>query len=98
MVLAAGEGTRLRPLTLTTPKPMIPIGNISLIERTLRWLAREGVLDVMINVHHLPELIVAFVGNGRKFGVNVVYSEEEELLGTAGAVKNCEAFFGKDPF
>jgi NDP-sugar pyrophosphorylase family protein len=98
MVLAAGEGTRLRPLTLTTPKPMVPIGNIPLLERTLRWLAREGVQDVMINLHHLPQSIIDYVGNGRLFGVNVSYSHEEALLGTAGAVKRCEQFFGTEPF
>jgi len=98
MVLAAGQGTRLRPLTLTTPKPMIPIGNIPLLERTLRWLGREGVKEVMINLHHLPQVIVDFVGNGRLFGVSVSYSHEDELLGTAGAVKKCEEFFGDEPF
>ncbi len=98
MVLAAGEGTRLRPLTLTTPKPMIPIGNIPLLERTLRWLAREGVQEVMINLHHLPQAIMTYVGTGRLFGVTVSYSHEEELLGTAGAVKKCEEYFGDDPF
>jgi NDP-sugar pyrophosphorylase family protein len=98
MILAAGQGTRLRPLTLTTPKPMVPIGNIPLLERTLRWLAREGVQDVMINLYHLPQTIIDYVGNGRLFGVSVSYSLEENLLGTAGAVKNCEEFFGSEPF
>jgi NDP-sugar pyrophosphorylase family protein len=77
---------------------MIPIGNIPLLERTLRWLAREGVQEVMINLHHLPQAIIDYVGNGRLFGVTVSYSHEEELLGTAGAVKKCEDFFGADPF
>jgi NDP-sugar pyrophosphorylase family protein len=77
---------------------MVPIGNIPLLERTLRWLAREGVQEVMINLHHLPQTIIDYVGNGRRFGVTVKYSMEEELLGTAGAVKNCQEFFGTDPF
>ncbi len=98
MVLAAGQGTRLRPLTLMTPKPMVPIGNIPLLERTLRWLAREGVQEVMINLHHLPQTILNYVGNGRLFGVTVSYSQEETLLGTAGAVKKCQDYFGDDPF
>jgi mannose-1-phosphate guanylyltransferase len=98
MVLAAGQGTRLRPLTEATPKPMVPIGNIPLLERTLRWLAREGVKDVMINVHHKPRAITDYVGNGRLFGTNVSYSKEDVLLGTAGAVKKCQDYFGSDPF
>jgi NDP-sugar pyrophosphorylase family protein len=77
---------------------MVPIGNIPLLERTLRWLAREGVQEVMINLHHLPQAIIDYVGNGRLFGVTVTYSHEEALLGTAGAVKKCEDFFGPDPF
>lgn len=95
MILGAGEGLRLRPLTLDTPKTMIPIGGIPQIQHTLLWLKSHGIIEVAINLHHLGDKIKAFVGDGSRFGLKVVYSEEKELLGTAGGVKRMEDFLGE---
>jgi len=93
MMLAAGEGTRLRPLTLETPKVLVPIGGVPLICYTLIWLKSHGIREVVINLHHLGEKIKAFLGDGTRFGVSIHYSPEETLLGTAGGVKRAERFF-----
>lgn len=93
MILAAGEGTRLLPLTLDTPKPLLPIAGIPLIEHTLQWLKCHGLSEVAINLHHLGDKIVDFVGDGSRFGIKVVYSHEREILGTAGGVKAMQSFF-----
>jgi len=93
MILAAGEGTRLRPLTLKVPKVLLPINGVPLIEHTLRWMKSHGVSEVAINLHHLGEQIKDFVGNGSRFGMKVAYSKEKALLGTAGGVKAMEHFF-----
>lgn len=95
MVLAAGAGTRLRPLTDSIPKPMLPIGGEPLLVHLLRWLKRYGVDDVALNLHHLPEVIQNQLGDGSQLGLNLIYSFEPELLGTAGAVKKLEAFFAQ---
>ena len=87
VILVAGEGERLRPLTLTTPKPLLPIGDRPLIEHTIAWLSRYGVDEVFINLHHLGEQIEEHLGDGSDFGVAITYSYEEELLGTAGALR-----------
>ncbi len=93
MILAAGEGTRLRPLTLKVPKALLPVGGVPLIERTLLWLKSHGISEVAINLHHLGERIKDFLGDGSRFGVKIAYSPEETLLGTAGGVKRMEHFF-----
>lgn len=97
MVLAAGAGTRLRPLTDSIPKPMLPIGGEPLLVHLLRWLKRYGVDDVALNLHHLPEVIQNALGDDAQLGLNLIYSFEPELLGTAGAVKKLEPFFAQ-PF
>ena len=93
MILAAGEGTRLRPLSLDRPKPMAPVAGRPLLEYTIDWLVKYGVQDVAINLHYKPEAITGHFGDGRAFGVRLTYSHEEQLLGTAGAVKRLECFF-----
>jgi len=93
MILAAGEGTRLRPLTLQTPKVLLPIAGVPLIKYTLTWLKSHGISDVAINLHHLGDKIKAFLGNGSRFGMKIHYSPEKALLGTAGGVKRMEEFF-----
>lgn len=93
MILAAGEGTRLRPLTLETPKALLPIGEHPLIQHQLSWLKRHGIQEVAINLHHLGDKIKDFVGDGPRWGMKICYSPEETLLGTAGAVKRMEHFF-----
>ena len=92
MILAAGEGTRLRPLTLTLPKPMVPIANIPLLERTLRLVAAQGIHEVAVNLYHRPEAIRAYLGDGKALGVQIHYSLEERLMGTSGGVKQMERF------
>jgi mannose-1-phosphate guanylyltransferase len=93
MILAAGKGTRLYPLTETLAKPMVPIGGRPVLEHTVRWLRHHGIRRVAVNLHHRPESVSGHFGNGSRFGVEIRYSEEPELLGTAGAVKRIESFF-----
>lgn len=93
MILAAGRGTRLRPLTDRVPKCMIELGGRPLLEYTLERLRRFGVTEVLVNLHHLPEAILGRVGDGARVGMRVVYSLEDRLLGTAGGVKRAAWFF-----
>ncbi len=93
MILAAGKGTRLRPLTLETPKVLLPIGGVPLIEHTLNWLKRHGNSEVAMNLHHLGEKIKDYLDDCAHFGVEIAYSVEDTLLGTAGGVKRMERFF-----
>ncbi len=97
LVLAAGEGTRLRPLTLDRPKPMLPINGKPLLEHTITWLRRHGVKDIAINLHYCPEAIVYHFGDGAAFDVRIVYSREETILGTAGAVRKLNGFVTGGP-
>ncbi|GAB4454002.1 MAG: hypothetical protein OHK0029_07940 [Armatimonadaceae bacterium] len=92
MVLAAGEGTRLRPLTLSLPKPMVPIVHQPLLVRTLRLLANQGIREVAVNLYHRPEAIRETLSDGNALGVALHYSPEPQLMGTAGGVKRMEAF------
>jgi NDP-sugar pyrophosphorylase family protein len=85
-LLAAGEGTRLRPLTLDRPKPMIEIAGAPILEHNVRLLASHGVRDIIINTHYHPEAITTHFGDGSKFDVRITYSYEPILLGTAGAL------------
>lgn len=87
MVLAAGEGTRLRPLTLTHPKPMVPVAGVPLLRRTISLLHAIGISDIAVNLFHRPESIA------QEFGDALLYSYEETLLGTAGGVKKLQTFF-----
>jgi mannose-1-phosphate guanylyltransferase/phosphomannomutase len=97
LVLAAGEGTRLRPLTLDRPKPMLPINGKPLLEHTIAWLRQHGVKDIAINLHYCPEAIVYHFGDGAAFDVRIVYSREETILGTAGAVRKLNGFVSGGP-
>lgn len=97
MILAAGVGSRLQPLTKILPKPLIPLLNIPLLDYTLQWLQEHGVQDVMINLHHLPTLIPGRYGNGATRNMHIHYSYESELLGSAGAVRKVEEFWEKEP-
>ncbi|MCL5996579.1 MAG: sugar phosphate nucleotidyltransferase [Chloroflexi bacterium] len=92
VVLAAGEGTRLRPLTLTRPKPMLPINGKPLLHYTLEWLRRYGIREVGINLHHRPDVIVDYLGNGARLDLQIVYSHEERMMGTAGAIRKLGSF------
>jgi NDP-sugar pyrophosphorylase family protein len=92
-LLAAGEGKRLRPLTEKMPKPMIPVAGKPILEHNIKFLARWGIHEIVINLHHCPEVVKNHLGDGSGFGVHITYSYEPELLGTAGAVKKFEKFF-----
>ena len=93
LLLAAGQGTRLRPLTADRPKPMVEIGGEPAIAHAMYWLRRQGVSDVAINLHHHPQVLREFVGDGSKFRLNVTYSVEREILGTSGALRPLLPFF-----
>ena len=84
LVLTAGLGTRLDPLTRLVAKAAVPLGDRTLIEHILDWLRREGVRDVVLNLHHLPDTITRVVGDGAHFGLRVRYSWEQPILGSAG--------------
>ena len=93
LLLAAGEGSRLRPLTNDRPKPMIPLGGRPVLEHLIGLLRQHGVTEVAINLHYKPEVIVEHFGDGRRFGVAVTYSPEARLLGSAGAARQLAWFF-----
>ena len=94
MVLAAGLGTRLRPLTYEMPKPMVPVLNRPVMEHILRLLVRHGFTETVANLHWFPDLIRGHFGDGGGFGVELAYSHEEQLLGTSGGVRNVADFLG----
>ena len=98
MVLAAGLGERMRPLTSTLPKPLLPIANKPVLGYVLEHLARHGFTEVIANLHYRPEEIVDQFGGGSQYGVNLTYSYEEQLLGAAGGVKRCLEFFEEETF
>lgn len=99
MILAAGRGERFRPLTDTTPKPLIPVQGEPLIERHLRALVAAGVVDVVINLGWLGQRIRERLGDGAAFGARIVYSDEGwPALETGGGVFNALPLLGADPF
>jgi NDP-sugar pyrophosphorylase family protein len=99
VVLAAGIGTRLRPLTYARAKPAIPVAGVPLIRRTLGWLASHGVTDIVINLHYLPDTIAAAAGDGGDLGVRVRYSwEQPRILGSAGGVRQALSIIGASSF
>ena len=87
VILAGGKGTRLKPFTTNFPKPLVPIDDIPILEVVLRQLKKAGFTHIILAVNHLAELIMAFFGNGDKFGVKIEYSIEDEPLGTAGPLR-----------
>jgi NDP-sugar pyrophosphorylase family protein len=90
VILAGGKGTRLRPYTNVIPKPLVPVGEYSILEIILKQLKYYGVTEVVIAVNHLANLIMAFFGNGSSFGLNIRYSVENKVLGTAGPLNLIE--------
>ncbi|MDE3120035.1 MAG: nucleotidyltransferase family protein, partial [Nitrospirota bacterium] len=98
MILAAGLGTRLRPLTETQPKPLLPVAGTPLIVWNLLLLRRHGVTEVLINLHHLGPMIEQTLGDGRRYGLTLTYSHEPAILGTGGGIKQAEPFFEGHPF
>src|SRR3954463_1522371 len=88
VILAGGEGTRLRPLTSNQPKPMMPIANAPMMEHIVRLLAQHGFDDIVVTVAFLANHIRNYFGDGSDFGVRMRYATEESPLGTAGSVRN----------
>jgi NDP-sugar pyrophosphorylase family protein len=98
MVLAAGLGLRMRPLTLLRAKPALPVLGRPLLQWTMERLARAGVREVMVNLHHLPETVTTALAGARRLGVRIRYSQEPEILGTGGGPRAVRSFFGGEPF
>ncbi|MGX9944834.1 sugar phosphate nucleotidyltransferase [Bradyrhizobium denitrificans] len=86
LIMAGGKGTRLMPFTASFPKPLVPLGDLPVLELLLRQLKRSGVEEVLLSVNHLHHLIRAFCGDGSSFGLKIDYVLEDEPLGTAGAL------------
>src|SRR3954451_21765146 len=98
MVMAAGLGTRLRPLTYEGPKPVVPVVNRPVMEHIPELLPRHGFTEVISNLHWFPDTIRDRIGDGSALGIELTYRFEEELLGTAGGFRNVAEFFGDEPF
>ena len=98
MILAAGLGTRMRPRTLKTPKPLIKIGNKNLLERSINLLEAHGVEQITINVHHLADQIEKFISNLQSKVQITISNEKDLLLDTGGGVKEATKIFNKKPF
>ncbi|HEY3327001.1 MAG TPA: nucleotidyltransferase family protein [Novimethylophilus sp.] len=98
MILAAGRGERMRPLTDRTPKPLLQIGGKPLIVWHIERLAAAGFRELVINHAHLGEQLEAALGNGERFGVSIEYSPEAEALETAGGIANALRLLGNQPF
>lgn len=100
MILAAGRGTRMDPITVTTPKPLVKLKNRYLIEYVFDNLIKAGITEVVINIHHLSSKIKDCLKNGANWGINISYSEESELLDTGGGILNAiqQNLLGQEPF
>jgi NDP-sugar pyrophosphorylase family protein len=98
MVLAAGRGTRLAPLTDRLPKPLMPVAGRPMLAHILDFLRAGGIDEVVINLHHLGHLIEEAIGDGSRFGVRVRYSWEPEILDTGGGIKRAEPLLAGEPF
>lgn len=92
VIMAGGEGTRLRPLTCNTPKPMMPILEKPVMQYTIELLKKYGITDIAVTLQYLPDEVIKYFGDGKDFDVNIRYFIEEFPLGTAGSVKNGENF------
>jgi len=86
IILAGGKGTRLKPFTVTIPKPLVPIGDTPILEIVLKQLKKAGFQDIVLSVNHLAEYIRAFFGDGKKNDIRITYYFEEKPLGTAGSL------------
>ena len=87
VILAGGKGTRLKPFTMTIPKPLLPLGDVPILEVVLRQLAAAGVLRIVVTLGHMAPLFVAGIGDGSRFGLHIDYCFEDEPLGTAGPIR-----------
>ena len=98
MILAAGLGTRLRPLTNRKPKVLMPVVNKPVIGRVIAYLKKHGISQIVVNAHHHYRQIVEYLNCGRPFGLEIDVRVEPEILGTGGGVKNTEDFWNDEPF
>lgn len=98
MILAAGEGARLRPLTETVPKPLLPIAGRPILVWNLLLLKRHGITEVIINLHYKGEQIVEALGDGSRYGMRIAYSHEPIMLGTGGGIKQAAPYLKDGPF
>ena len=98
MVLAAGLGTRLRPLTDSIPKPLLPLGPYPLLVWNILLLRKHGITQAVMNLHHLAEKIQKVIGDGSQWGMQISFSNEPVLLGTGGGIKQVESIFDDEPF
>jgi mannose-1-phosphate guanylyltransferase len=98
VILAAGKGTRLKPLTDSLPKVMAPVGGKPVLEYHIENLGRAGITEIFVNLHHLPDVITKHCGDGSRWGVHIEYSYEPDILGTAGAVRKLKRHLSADPF
>jgi mannose-1-phosphate guanylyltransferase len=98
LLLAAGLGTRLDPLTRLVAKPAVPLGRRTLAEHVLAWLRDQGVRDVVVNLHHLPSSLTGVLGDGAHLGLSIRYSWEQTVLGSAGGPRRALALLDSDPF
>lgn len=96
VILCAGLGTRLRPITNTIPKVMVPVGGKPLLEHHVEWLVGHGIRDIGINLFYLPKVITEFFGNGSRFGARIHYSHQQTLSETASGFNNFKDFVGDD--
>jgi NDP-sugar pyrophosphorylase family protein len=96
LVLAAGLGTRLRPLSDLVAKPAVPVAGPSLIARVLGWLATAGAQDVILNLHHRPDTVTAVVGDGSQLGLRIRYSWEDPVLGSGGGIRRAFSLVDDD--
>jgi len=96
MILTAGKGTRLLPLTRKLPKPLFPVGDRPLLLYLFDLLKEYGIKEVVLNLHHLGGRIEKEIGDGRNFGIRVTYSPEEKLLGTGGGLKRASSIWGEE--
>ncbi|TET94515.1 MAG: nucleotidyltransferase family protein, partial [Desulfobacteraceae bacterium] len=98
MILAAGMGKRLRPLTNVYPKVLLPVVNVPMIDRIIKLLKIHGVEEIIVNAHHNYQMISDYLKGGNPFGIRVEIRIEKEILGTGGGIKNTQDFWDKDPF
>ena len=98
VVMAGGEGTRLRPLTSNRPKPLVPVLNKPIAQHIIEHLRRAGITDIVVTLYYLAEEIQTYFGDGSDMGVNLIYSVEDTPLGTAGSVKKAEQYLNDDTF
>jgi len=98
MILAAGFGTRLRPLTDMKPKALMPVANKPILARNIEYLISHGITEIIVNAHHHHQQIIDYLREESSFGLNIEVKVEQIILGTGGGIKNTENFWDKEPF